>query len=469
MSMRQLLLLLIIAVPTVSLAELPEINWQDVEEEALEHFKALIRIDTSSPPGNETEVAQYLEAALAAGGIDSEQYALEPNRASLVARIRGNGSKEPLLLMGHTDVVGADSSRWSVDPFAAETRDGYIYGRGALDDKDMVTAGLMLLLLLDRHNVELDRDIIFLAEAGEEGTPEYGVEYMTENHWDAIAAEYCIAEGGSTVAVNGEVSYIGVASTEKFPMRVRLIARGTAGHGSRPRLDNAVTAIGRAVGRIGSWKFPTRLNDTTRAYFERLALLSEPDDAQRYRTIAANPQDADVIDYLARYEPHHYSLLLTSVVPTIISGGFRMNVIPSEAEAMIDIRALPDQDPAAFYQLLAEIIDDPNVEIEPQRIYRPRAPASPIDSAMFNALEAVAGQLYPGAAVVPSMLTGSTDMSFVRAMGTPCYGIGPIRDEADVAAGGGAHGDDERIPEGSLIEQIRFIWHTIGELAVSQD
>ena len=178
--MYRLLLLLALAAPAVSIAQLPDIDWSAVEREALDHFKALIRIDTSSPPGNETEAADYLAAVLADAGIDSQQYALEPNRASLVARVAGNGSKRPLLMMGHTDVVGAEPDRWSVDPFAAETRDGYIYGRGTLDDKDMVTAGLMLLMMLERSDVQLDRDFIFLAEAGEEGTPEYGIEYMTE-------------------------------------------------------------------------------------------------------------------------------------------------------------------------------------------------------------------------------------------------------------------------------------------------
>lgn len=466
--MRLASLLLAMAIPVgYAAAELPDVDWQSVEREALTHFKSILRIDTSSPPGNETEAANYLQSTLAEAGINSEMFAMDPARASLVARVNGNGSKQPLLLMGHTDVVGTERSRWSVDPFAAVTRDGYIYGRGTLDDKDMVTAGMMILLLLERYDVELDRDIIFLAESGEEGTPEFGIEYMTENHWDEISAEYCLAEGGSTVAVDGEVQHVSVASTEKFPMRVRLIARGTAGHGSVPRLDNAVTALGRAVGRLGAWQAPTRLNATTRAYFERLADISEPEAAQRYRAIAANPRNPEILAHFAQYEPQRLSLLLTSVVPTIINGGFRMNVIPSEAEAMIDIRALPDEDPASFYARLAEVIDDPNVEIEPQRIYRPRAPASPIDNEMFQALETVTASMYPNATTMPTMLNGSTDMSFVRAMGTPCYGIGPIRDESDIAAGGGSHGDDERIPEGSLIELIRFLWFTVGELAVA--
>ena len=169
------------------------IDWEAVGEEALIHFTALLRTDTTNPPGNETAVATYLRDALAGDGIEGRLYALEPGRDNLVARVRGNGSKAPILVMGHTDVVGVQRENWSVEPFDAVQRDGYIYGRGTLDDKDSVTAGLMLLLMLERENIELDRDVIFLAEAGEEGTPEVGVDFMVNEHWDEIAAEYCLA------------------------------------------------------------------------------------------------------------------------------------------------------------------------------------------------------------------------------------------------------------------------------------
>ena len=175
------------------------VDWDEVGEEAINHLVELVQIDTSNPPGNETEAANYIKAELAREGIDSELYALDPDRANLVARIRGNGSKKPILIMGHTDVVGVQAERWDEEPFGGLRRDGWIYGRGTLDDKDNVTAGLMLLKMLKRYGVELDRDIIFLAESGEEGTPEVGVNYMVEHHWDKIEAEYCLAEGGSNI------------------------------------------------------------------------------------------------------------------------------------------------------------------------------------------------------------------------------------------------------------------------------
>ena len=443
------------------------VDWGAVETESLEHFSALLRIDTSNPPGNESEAARYIEGVLQQEGIEAELFALDPTRANLVARIRGNGSKRPILVMGHTDVVGVQRENWSVDPFGAVRRDGYIYGRGSLDDKDNVTAGLMLMLLLERAGVELDRDVIFLAEAGEEGTTRFGVDYMVENHWDEIAAEYCLAEGGGTVSRGGEIQHVAIATTEKFPMRVRLVAHGTAGHGSVPRLDNAVSALARAVGRLGAWQSPLRLNETTRAYFGRLGDISAPEQAARYKGVSDPAQQPEIDRYFAENEPAHYSLLRTSVVPTMMSAGFRRNVIPTEAEATIDIRGLPDEDPEEFYQTLARVIDDPNVEIIPEGVYRPASPPSSLESEMFQALESVTERLFPGAVTLPTMLTGATDMAQIRAQGTQCYGFGPIRTEEDINGGGGAHGDDERIMEGSLLSMVQFLWYAVVEVAAS--
>jgi acetylornithine deacetylase/succinyl-diaminopimelate desuccinylase-like protein len=462
------LMVSLLAPALAAAAELPQVDWQQVEREALEHFSALLRIDTSSPPGNETSAVDYLQRVLETNGVSSERFALDDKRANLVARIGGNGTKAPILVMGHTDVVGVDRERWTVDPFGAVAMDGYIYGRGTLDDKDNVAASLMLMLLLQRNGVALDRDVIFLAEAGEEGMPEYGIQFMVDNHWDEIAAEYCLAEGGNTVATNGRVDYVAIATTEKFPMRVRLVAHGTAGHGSIPRVDNALTALATAVAKLGAWQPPMRMNDTTALYFDRLATLSSDEAAQRYADLRDPSKQRAAERYLAEHEPQHNSLLRTSVVPTILNGGFRMNVIPSEAEAVFDIRALPDEIPEAFYDDMAAVINDPNVDIVPMPRYRPASPPSRIDNEMFRALETVTSRVFPGALTLPTMLTGATDMANVRAKGTQCYGIGPIQDSADMAAGGGPHGDDERILEGSLIKLVEFLWYTVTEVAAAR-
>ena len=444
------------------------IDWDEVGEEAINHMVNLVRIDTSNPPGNETQAAEYVKAALAAEGIDSEMYALDPARANLVARYKGNGSKKPILIMGHTDVVGVQAERWTEDPFGGLRKDGWIYGRGTLDDKDNVTAGLMLMILLERYGVELDRDIIFLAESGEEGTPEVGINYMVEHHWDKIEAEYCLAEGGGNILEDNGVSVVGIQTAEKKPRRATLVARGTAGHGSVPRIDNPVTAIARAVAKMGAWQTEMRLNATTRAYFDRLAAMSDPEDAWRYRNIE-NPEETEAIQqYFLENYPYHYSVLRTSVVPTIIKGGFRKNVIPSEASAVLDIRMLPDEDVDAFYDKMREIIDDPNVEVVPEPIYRPESPPSPVDNEMFQALEDVAGRMYPDATVLPRMSTGATDMAQMRAKGVASYGLGAIRSIEEINSGNGAHGDNERVSEDSVKQLVQFVWYTIIELAAAK-
>ena len=443
------------------------VDWDEVGEEAINHLINIVRIDTSNPPGNETEVANYLKAALAAEGIDSELYALDPDRANLVTRIKGNGSKRPILIMGHTDVVGVQAERWAEDPFGGLRKDGWIYGRGTLDDKDNVTAGLMLMIMLKRYGVELDRDIIFLAESGEEGTPEVGINYMVENHWDKIEAEFCLAEGGGNRLGELGVEVVGIQTAEKKPRRATLVAKGTAGHGSVPRKDNPVTAISRAVAKMGEWRTDMRLNATTRAYFERMASMSDPEDAWRYRNIENAEETEAIQDYFLENYPYHYSVLRTSVVPTIINGGFRKIVIPSEASAVLDIRRLPDEDVDAFYGMMSEIIDDPNIEIVPEAIYRPESPPSPVDNEMFQTLEKVANQMYPDATVLPSMSTGATDMAQVRAMGVPSYGLGALRSIEEINSGNGAHGDNERVSEESIRQMLQFVWYTIIDIGAA--
>ena len=467
--MRRLFPLLTLLLPGVLFAQDPYlIDWDEVGEEAINHLVNLVRIDSSNPPGNETEVANYIKAALAEEGIDSDMYALDPDRANLVARYKGNGSKRPILIMGHTDVVGVQPEKWDEDPFGGARKDGWIYGRGTLDDKDNVTAGLMLMIMLNRYGVEMDRDIIFLAESGEEGTPEVGINYMVEHHWDKIEAEFCLAEGGGNVLEDTGVSIVGIQTAEKKPRRATLVARGTAGHGSVPRLDNPVTAISRAVAKMGGWQTEMRLNATTRAYFERLAAMSGPEDAWRYRNIE-NPEETEAIQqhFLENY-PYHYSVLRSSVVPTMIDGGFRRNVIPSEASAVLDIRMLPDEDVDAFYDQMREIIDDPNVEVVPAAIYRPESPPSPVDNEMFQTIESVAERMYPDATVLPTMSTGATDMAQVRAKGVPSYGLGAIRSVEEINSGNGAHGDNERVSEESVRQLVQFIWYTILDIGATR-
>lgn len=467
--MRLIPILVFLSLPCVSLAEDRYlIDWEDVGDETVDYLVDLVKIDSSNPPGNETRVAEYLQAVLAAEGIESELFALDPDRANLVTRYRGNGSKPPILIMGHTDVVGVQADKWTEPPFEGIRKDGYVWGRGTLDDKDNVAAGLMIILLLNRLDVEMDRDIIFLAESGEEGTPHVGINFMVDKHWDKIAAEYALAEGGGMQDVDGHVHVVGVQTTEKMPRRATLVARGTAGHGSRPRPDNAVAMIADAVSRAAAWETPVRLNSTTQAYFERMAALNDGDAAFRYANID-NPEHQTAIDEWFRlHDPLHYSSVRTSVTPTIIDAGFRKNVIPSEATAVLDIRMLPGEDVAGFYSELAAVIDNPAIEIVPEDIYRPAAPPSPIDNEMFQVIEAVSERLYPQSTTLPIMATGATDMSQLRAKGTPSYGIGPARTLEEINSRFGAHSDDERVSEDSLQEMVRFLWNIVIDIGAAE-
>jgi acetylornithine deacetylase/succinyl-diaminopimelate desuccinylase-like protein len=456
-----LLLAATFACPTVSAAEKYPVDWKQLQPEVFEYYSNLIRIDTSNPPGNETKAAEYLKKIFDREGIPAQIYALDPARGNVLARLKGNGSKKPLLVMGHLDVVGVQKEKWTVDPFAALRKDGYIYGRGSIDDKDKVTSALMTVLLLKRLKVPLDRDVLFLGEAGEEASSQFGIGYMVNQHWDELACEYAITEGGTATSRDGAVRTVEIATTEKVPRGVRLVAHGQAGHGSKPRLDNPLTHLAQAVWKISVNQPPMRLNDTTRTYFERLATISTPEEADRYKHLSDPARRPAIEAWFAEHELTHYSILRTSVVPTMIQGGFRSNVIPSEAEANIDIRALPDEDMPKFYAWLKQLIDDPAVEIVARGEGRTPGLPSRIDNELFHSFEASQREMFPGAITLPAMLTGATDNSQLRSKGVQAYGFGPIIDEKDAAGGGGAHGDDERLMETSLYKEVEFLWRSV--------
>jgi acetylornithine deacetylase/succinyl-diaminopimelate desuccinylase-like protein len=442
------------------------VDWQKLEPEILDRFTTLLKIDTSNPPGNETKAANAVRAVLEHEGIQVKLFALDPARANLVARIAGNGSKKPILLMGHTDVVGVQREKWTVDPFAAIRKNGIIYARGSSDDKSHVVAGMMILLLLQRLHVKLDRDVIFLAEAGEEGTTSFGIDFMIKQHWPEIESEYALAEGGAIVADNGKVHHVLISATEKAPRRIRLVAHGPAGHGSRPIMENAVVHLAQAVARAGTWQTPMRLNATTRAYFERLAAISPPAEAARFRGILDPARAPEIDRYFRQHDPGHYSILRTSVVPTILKAGFRNNVIPSEAEANLDVRALPDEDMVKFLAELRRVIDDPAVEvIPPVGDERPLAAPSRIDTEMFRALETVGRRMFD-APTLPGMMTGATDNAQLRAKGVQAYGVGPTVTPEEGPLGG-AHSDDEHISVRSLMTMIEYLWNTVLEVSKS--
>ena len=446
-------------------AEPAAINWAAVDDETMRHFQSIVRMDTSDPPGNEKPVADYLQRALEAEGIEVKIFAKVPHRPNVVARLRGNGSKRPLLIMGHTDTVNIAPKKWKHGPFSAHREGGHVYGRGTVDDKDNVTAALMTMLLLKRNKVPLDRDVIFLAEAGEEGAVQFGIEFMVQQHFAEIEAEFCLAEGGRVSRTGGKVQYASVQTTEKIPNRIRVVARGVAGHGSVPLRSNAIVHLAKAIAKIADWQTPMRLNETTRAFFERLATISPPEEAARYRAVLRGDESGAAQEYFAEHAPALHSTLRTSISPNIIQGGYRVNVIPSEVEATLDVRALPDEDMARFIEQLKKLIDDPAITLEPAPGHsRPGAPPSRLRTEAFEVIEAAVRRHY-GVITIPTMSTGATDTAYLRERGIDCFGIGPAIDTEDGPKGFGAHSDQERILEAELFRFVRFNYDTVVSLA----
>jgi len=444
-------------------------DWTKVHEEAMRHFRALVQIDSTDPPGNETRVINYLKKALDAEGIPSIVDGKDPARQNLIARIRGNGTKRPLIIMGHADTVRVEPEKWIFPPFSATLDGGWVYGRGTRDDKSDVVADLMTMVLLKRLGVKLDRDVIFISEAGEEAATQFGIEYLVEQHWNDIDAEVCIAEGGGVNRKGGKPIFAAIQTTEKRPMGVTLEATGSAGHASMPRVDNAIVHLAGAVEKIANWEPPTEFNDTTRTYFEKLGNVSSPEDAARYKALFDSSKSAAVHRYLAENDPQAYSMLHTSISPTILQGGRQVNVIPSTASATLDIRAMPGEDIDRFYDLMRGVINDPQVKIVPNSANgRPAAPPSSITSDVYHAIEAAYGKIY-NVPSLPLMGTGATDKAFLRAKGMQCYGVGAMADVEDTAKGFASHSDQERILVDAVYRHVEFIWEAVQRIAAARN
>ena len=444
-----------------------QIDWPKANEEAIRLLQGVIQIDSSN--GNETKVVEYVKKVLDAEGIPSMVVWKDPTRANLIARIKGNGSKRPLLIMGHSDTVKVDAAKWTIPPFSGAREGGWIYGRGAIDDKSDLFAALMTTILLKRTGVKLDRDVIFVTEAGEEGASGFGIGYLVSDHWKDIEADVCLAEAGIVTRRGGKTIFATIETTEKVGRGARLVAIGPSGHGSRPMRGNAIAHLSGAIEKLTLWDPPMRLNDTTRTYFEKLASVSEPADAQRYRDLFDPVKSPAAREYMAINEPTLYSMLHTSISPNIIQGGFQSNVIPSEATATLDIRAVPDENIDAFYDLMRKVINDPQVKLVPsgQAGGRPTPPPSSISSETYKQLEAAFQNVYH-VPVAPLMQTGGTDMQQLRARGVQCYGIGPMQDDEDTLKGFGIHSDQERILESAAVNHLQLMWQAVMSIAGSK-
>jgi len=442
-------------------------DWKALEDETMRHYQAVLRLDTRNPPGNEHIVAEYVKQVLDKEGIPSQIVGSDLKRPNLIARLKGNGKKRPLLIMGHSDVVTIDDAKWKFPAFSATREGGYVYGRGTVDDKDNLTASLMTIVMLKRLNVPLDRDVIFVSESGEEGSSGIGIGYLVRDHFPAIDAEYCLAEGGGVTRIGGQVKFATVQTLEKIPRGIELVAHGISGHGSVPLKSNAIVHLAGAVAKIGDWRPDIRFNETTGTYFRKLAAISPPEVAKYYRDVlSTDPKTQKAADdWLFENEPRHSSMLRTSVSPNIFQGGYRSNVIPSEAKATLDVRALPDEDPAKFLAQVKQLINDPAVDVRfTGQNERQAGPDARLDSEAYKALEAAGTRIY-NVQTLPTMSTGATDMAQLRVKGVQCFGIGPATDFEDPPKGFGAHSDQERLLETELHRFVRYTWEVVYDLA----
>lgn len=436
-------------------------------ESARRHLEALIRLNTENPPGNELRTASYFDSVLASlPGVERHVLEAEPGRANFVARLRAvNATQKPVLVMGHMDVVGADTSKWTTPPFEPTERDGYLYGRGAMDDKGMLAATVAVLEQLAARREHLTRDVIFVATAAEEGGPSIGIDWLVEHHSELISdAEFALNEGGRIRVRDGRISTVNIQTTEKIPYVLRLTAKGTGGHGSVPLPDNPLAALARAAQRVHEWKRPARLNETTRLYFTRLAGIEGDATVARAMRDIANPNaDAATFaraDSILSRDPLHNAVLRPGVSLTMLNGGFRSNVIPSDGTATFSFRVLPDDDVPALVRELQGVVSEQSVTASLDRDPVAAPEVSPVTTALYRAMESAATAMSPGVTVVPFMSTGATDGAVLRAAGIPTYGILPfplvMEDELRM------HGDDERIPLRSIGWATEFLYRVLG-------
>jgi len=449
-------------------SEVQAIDWAAVARETVVHLQRMIRIDTVNPPGNELAVARYLDGVLKAERIETRLYEPAPGRAAFIARLAGDGTRRPVIIMAHMDVVGVERANWTVDPFGGETVGGYLYGRGAIDDKGMLAANLQTMLLLKRHVIDiggrLARDVIFIANSDEEAGGEFGMGWLVRNHRELIDAEYVLNEGGRTRVVRGKPLYVAVQNTEKVPHVVAVTAHGPGGHAAIPLDGNALIRLGRALAAIGKHREPVRLTATTREFFGQLAKVW-PDPTERRAMDGLASRERRRMLRGARalaMTPVFDAVLRTGISATMVNGGIRANVIPTEATALLNIRTLPRQSIDAVVSRLRRAIDDPRVALAIMDRGED-APASDFASPMFEAIAETVKELAPGMVTVPYMSTGATDSARLRQLGMQAYGLLPFpMDQGDEDR---MHGNDERIPLASLDFGTRLIFGAVHRVA----
>ena len=439
-----------------------------LSREATGWLADLIKINTTNPPGNEEAAAKYIENVLQKEGIKAELLPLAPGRSALVARLNSSAFADPskaLLLVAHMDVVGVERAKWTVDPFGAVPKNGYIYGRGAIDDKGMLAANLAAFIALKRANARLNRDVILLATDDEENSGDASIRMLIAKYWDKIAAKYSINEGGNVFVKNGKVQYVAVQASEKVAMNVTVIAKGTGGHASIPLKDNAVTHLAAAVEKIGSYNAPVHFTTIVRRYFEGIAPLQDDEIAKWIRSLDTPDRGEHAARVISETNPMWNAMLRDTISPTMLTAGVRANVIPSEARATLNIRLLPGNTITTLLAELNKLVNDPLVKLELQPDAGLAAPDSSLESEFYAAIVKASAEEFGGAPVLPFQSTWATDSAQLRLHNVQAYGLVPfpLTDE-DIKR---MHGDDERIPAAAFAKGVALMVRLVNEFAVS--
>ena len=439
-----------------------------VGTEAIVWLQGLIRINTTNPPGNELTAAKYLASILDREGIHSEIFESTPGRGFLVARLSSSAMPDPsraLLLMGHLDVVGVDKTKWSVDPFGAVIQpDGYLYGRGAIDDKGMTIANVAVLVALKRSGAKLNRDVILLAEGDEEAGGTDGMKFAVDKHWDKIASGFALNEGGLVVAKDGKVQYVGVQASEKVSVNVDVIATGTSGHASVPRKDNPVSHLASAIAKIAVYETPVQFNSVTRGYFSGLASAEDDETGKWMRALDTSDRGDHAARWISDANPVWNAMLRDTITPTMLTAGIRQNVVPSEARGVLNIRLLPGNNVDPLLGKLRQLVNDPQVRFETEAAAGESAPSSSLTSDLYTTIVHTAGKTFAGAPVLPYMSTYATDSWPLRMRNVQAYGLLPFPlTEDDISR---MHADNERIPVDSFRKGILFLYAIVNDFAV---
>jgi acetylornithine deacetylase/succinyl-diaminopimelate desuccinylase-like protein len=428
----------------------------------------VIRIDTSNPPGNEAKLAEFLKTKFAPLGFEIDIVpGPQPGRSSFIARLRGDGSKRPLLIAAHEDVVGVEREKWSVDPFAGIIRDGYVYGRGAIDFKGGLAVFAQAAIDVAKQKRPLARDLIFLAEADEEGGGPNGTRFLADKVWDKIDCEFALNEGGWIIKDDaGKVQYVSISTADKSSISLLLTARGTSTHSSMPRPDNAIFTLARALTKLADYDTAPRLTDSTREFFLTLAATSDEPMKTHFRNLATSrdPQLIAAADKAISENTLLHAIMRNTIAPVFLNAGFRGNVIPGSADATINFRVIPGTTVDELIAEVKRVIADPRVEVKPATTQpMPRSIESPKSTALYEALVKNAKLTYPGALVTPYLFQAGTDAAPWRTRGVPVYGIYPYPITAQDLSR--MHGNDERVPIESLESGLRMITNTLLDVA----